>query len=416
MKSKDRANRGKRTGADATRSAPTSRELPPRASPTPESGPANPNSRQASLPSPARPANPKAADLARVQGGGRRTGPDDEPGGARQRQPEHAEGRRARPVAPRGLSLSREDHPLRPRAHSGAHRARARQRALTGTSRSTRACRGTRRRASSRTPASAPRSSCASPPSPARAARPTWRATSAASPSSSTRRRATSTSSGNNMPVFFIQDAIKFPDLIHAVKPEPDNEMPQAASAHDTFWDFISLMPESMHMIMWVMSDRAIPRSFRMMEGFGVHTFRFIDADGRVALRQVPLEAPPRHALGGLGRGPEDLGQGPRLPPPRPLGGDRAGQLPGVGARRAGRRGGARARVRLRPAGSDEDHPGGARARRAHRPADPQSQPRQLLRRDRAGRLPPRPHRARASTSPTTRSSRAGSSPTRTRS
>jgi catalase len=85
---------------------------------------------------------------------------------------------------------------------------------------------------------------------------------------------------GNNIPVFFIQDAIKFPDLVHAVKPEPDNEMPQAASAHDTFWDFISLMPESMHMIMWVMSDRAIPRSFRMMDGFGVHTFRFIDAGG----------------------------------------------------------------------------------------------------------------------------------------
>ena len=75
---------------------------------------------------------------------------------------------------------------------------------------------------------------------------------------------------GNNIPVFFIQDAMKFPDLVHAVKPEPHNEMPQAASAHDTFWDFISLMPESMHMIMWVMSDRAIPRSFRMMEGFGV--------------------------------------------------------------------------------------------------------------------------------------------------
>ena len=83
------------------------------------------------------------------------------------------------------------------------------------------------------------------------------------------------------MPVFFIQDAIKFPDLVHAVKPEPHNEMPQAASAHDTFWDFISLMPESMHMIMWVMSDRAIPRSFRMMEGFGVHTFRFINDKGK---------------------------------------------------------------------------------------------------------------------------------------
>jgi len=82
---------------------------------------------------------------------------------------------------------------------------------------------------------------------------------------------------GNNMPVFFIQDAIKFPDLIHAVKPEQDNEIPQAASAHDTFWDFISLMPESAHMIMWVMSDRAIPRSYRMMEGFGVHTFRLVN-------------------------------------------------------------------------------------------------------------------------------------------
>lgn len=86
---------------------------------------------------------------------------------------------------------------------------------------------------------------------------------------------------GNNMPVFFIQDAIKFPDLIHAVKPEPHREIPQASSAHDTFWDFISLMPESMHMIMWLMSDRAIPRSFRMMEGFGVHTFRFLNEPGQ---------------------------------------------------------------------------------------------------------------------------------------
>ena len=86
---------------------------------------------------------------------------------------------------------------------------------------------------------------------------------------------------GNNMPVFFIQDAIKFPDLIHAVKPEPRHEIPQASSAHDTFWDFISLMPESMHMIMWLMSDRAIPRSYRMMEGFGVHTFRLVDGAGQ---------------------------------------------------------------------------------------------------------------------------------------
>ena len=86
---------------------------------------------------------------------------------------------------------------------------------------------------------------------------------------------------GNNIPVFFIQDALKFPDLIHAVKPEPHNEMPQAGSAHDTFWDFVSLMPESMHMIMWAMSDRAIPRSLRMMEGFGIHTFRFINENNK---------------------------------------------------------------------------------------------------------------------------------------
>jgi catalase len=86
---------------------------------------------------------------------------------------------------------------------------------------------------------------------------------------------------GNNIPVFFIQDAIKFPDIIHAGKPEPHNEMPQAATAHDTFWDFISLVPESMHVVMWALSDRAIPRSYRMMEGFGVHTFRFVNAEGK---------------------------------------------------------------------------------------------------------------------------------------
>ncbi len=86
---------------------------------------------------------------------------------------------------------------------------------------------------------------------------------------------------GNNIPVFFIQDAIKFPDLIHAAKAEPDRDFPQAQTAHDNFWDFISLMPESMHMVMWIMSDRAIPRSFRFMEGFGVHTFRLVTAEGK---------------------------------------------------------------------------------------------------------------------------------------
>jgi len=85
---------------------------------------------------------------------------------------------------------------------------------------------------------------------------------------------------GINMPVFFIQDAVKFPDLIHAVKMEPDRGFPQGATAHDTFWDFASLMPETMHMAMWIMSDRALPRSYRMMEGFGVHSFRLVDAGG----------------------------------------------------------------------------------------------------------------------------------------
>jgi catalase len=86
---------------------------------------------------------------------------------------------------------------------------------------------------------------------------------------------------GNNFPVFFIQDGIKFPDFVHAVKPEPHNDIPTGASAHDTLWDFVSLQPETLHAIMWLMSDRAIPRSYRMMQGFGVHTFRFVDADGK---------------------------------------------------------------------------------------------------------------------------------------
>jgi len=97
---------------------------------------------------------------------------------------------------------------------------------------------------------------------------------------------------GNNMPVFFIQDAMKFPDLIHAVKPEPNNGIPQASSAHDTFWDFISLMPESMHHTLWVMSDRGIPRSYRTMQGFGVHTFRLVNEAGEarfVKFHWLPL-------------------------------------------------------------------------------------------------------------------------------
>ena len=92
---------------------------------------------------------------------------------------------------------------------------------------------------------------------------------------------------GNNMPVFFIQDGIKFPDVIHAGKPHPDREIPQAQTAHDTFWDFVSLHTEATHHVMWAMSDRGIPRSFRTMEGFGVHTFRPVDADGGTCLGPV---------------------------------------------------------------------------------------------------------------------------------
>ncbi len=88
---------------------------------------------------------------------------------------------------------------------------------------------------------------------------------------------------GNNMPVFFIQDAIKFPDFVHAVKPEPHNEIPTGGSAHDTFWDFVSLVPESAHMVLWTMSDRAIPKSLRTIEGFGIHTFRLINAEGKAS-------------------------------------------------------------------------------------------------------------------------------------
>jgi catalase len=98
---------------------------------------------------------------------------------------------------------------------------------------------------------------------------------------------------GNNIPVFFIQDAMKFPDLVHAAKPEPHHAMPQAATAHDTFWDFAGLSPEIAHMLMWVMSDRAIPRSYRTMQGFGVHTFRMVNANGEsrfVKFHWTPLQ------------------------------------------------------------------------------------------------------------------------------
>ncbi len=130
---------------------------------------------------------------------------------------------------------------------------------------------------------------------------------------------------GNNIPVFFIQDAMKFPDLIHSVKMEPDRGYPQAASAHDTFWDFASLMPESMHMLTWAMSDRAIPRSLRMMEGFGVHTFRLINATGEIDVRQIPLASDARLVILCVGRGCEDQRRRSGFPSPRSVRGDRKG-------------------------------------------------------------------------------------------
>ena len=122
---------------------------------------------------------------------------------------------------------------------------------------------------------------------------------------------------GNNIPVFFIQDAIKFPDLVHAVKMESDRAFPQAGSAHDTFWDWASLMPETTHMLMWAMSDRAIPRSYRMMEGFGVHTFRMVNAKGKSTF--VKFHWKPKLGMQSvaLGRGSQAPGRRQRFSPSR---------------------------------------------------------------------------------------------------
>ena len=221
---------------------------------------------------------------------------------------------------------------------------------------------------------------------------------------------------GNNIPIFFIQDAMKFPDLVHAAKPEPHFAMPQAGTAHDTFWDFASLMPEITAMLMWAMSDRAIPRSYRTMQGFGVHTFRFVNAGGRVALRQVPLVAarPARTRWSGTRRS-KISGADPGLPPARSLGSDRGRRVPGVRAGRADLHRGAGRGLHLRRARRDEDRAGRARAGHAGRQAGAEPQSGQLLRRDRAGRLLHRARRARASTSPTIRCSPAASTRTSTR-
>ena len=119
--------------------------------------------------------------------------------------------------------------------------------------------------------------------------------------------------------MFFIQDAIKFPDLIHAVKMEADRGYPQAGSAHDTFWDFASLMPETTHMLMWAMSDRTIPRSLRMMEGFGIHTFQLVNAKGKSTFVKFHWKPVLGHAVDGLGRGAGAAIRRQRFPSPRSL-------------------------------------------------------------------------------------------------
>ena len=192
---------------------------------------------------------------------------------------------------------------------------------------------------------------------------------------------------GNNIPVFFIQDAMKFPDLVHAVKPEPHNAMPQAASAHDTFWDFVSLMPESTHMLMWVMSDRAIPRSYRMMQGFGVHTFRLVNAAGESRFCKFHWEPVAGTHSVVWDEAVKINGADPDFHRRDLWEAIEAGAYPGVGARPAGlHRGGGRP-LQLRCPRRDQDRPRGAGAGEEGRPDGARPQPGQLLRRDRAGRV-----------------------------
>ena len=209
---------------------------------------------------------------------------------------------------------------------------------------------------------------------------------------------------GNNIPVFFIQDGIKFPDVIHAGKPHPDVEIPQAQSAHDTFWDFVSLHTEATHHVMWNMSDRGIPRSYRTMEGFGVHTFRLVNAAGETSL--VKFHWKPVAGVHSLVWEEAQIAAG--VDPDF----HRRDLADGIDA-------GAFLEYELgiqvmpddgtdtlrghRPARPDQDRARGTGAGAADRQADPEPQPHQLLRRDRAGRLPHRSPRARASRSRTTR-------------
>ena len=219
---------------------------------------------------------------------------------------------------------------------------------------------------------------------------------------------------GNNIPVFFIQDPIKFPDLIHAVKAEPDRGFPQAQSAHDNFWDFVSLMPESTHMLLWVMSDRAIPRSFRFMEGFGVHTFRFVNARGQSTF--VKFHWKPKQGMQSVlwDEAVKINGADPDFHRRDLWDAIQAGRLPRVGARHPGLRRRLRRPVRLRRARRHQAHPRGAAAGRGRSVG--------WCSTARSTTSSPRPSRWRsaprtscpASTSPTTRCCRAATSPTST--
>ncbi len=200
---------------------------------------------------------------------------------------------------------------------------------------------------------------------------------------------------GNNIPVFFIQDAIKFPDLIHAAKQEPDRGFPQAQTAHDNFWDFASLMPESTHMLMWIMSDRAIPRSFRFMEGFGVHTFRLVNAEGRSTF--VKFHWKPKAGLQSVvwNEAVKINGADPDFHRRDLWDAINQRRLPRVGARAAAVRRRVRRPVRVRHPGPDQDHSRGGGPGPPGRAAGPGPGGGQLLRRDRAGRVLHAEHRAR---------------------
>ena len=220
---------------------------------------------------------------------------------------------------------------------------------------------------------------------------------------------------GNNIPVFFIQDGIKFPDVIHAGKPHPDREIPQAQSAHDTFWDFVSLHTEAQHHTIWNMSDRGIPRSYRTMEGFGVHTFRCVNADGETSL--VKFHWKPVLGVHSLTWEEAQMlaGTDPDFHRRDLADAIEAGAYPAVGARRPGLPRHPRGDLRRhRPARPDQAGARGARTGAADRPAHA----------DRTTRptTSPRPSRSpstsatwcRASTSPTTRCCRRGCSRTST--